>query len=106
MVVSGTVLSAALHLGAIPLLPTGDLQTLAATSAALSLSILPYTGYAVMPVFKTLKAFDKQASLSDTDEKEVDRLIRKWDTLHKVRFAMYGPAWAVSLATLIGVMSV
>lgn len=96
------MLSASLDLGAIPLLDSPDLKKLAATSAALSLSILPYTLYAVFPVINALKELDKRQSLDGVEEKEVERLIRRWDTLHKVRFGMYGPAWVVGLVTLLG----
>lgn len=103
--IGGTLLSAALHLGAIPLLPSPDLKKLTAASAAFSLSILPYTLYAVFPIINALKDLDKRPSLGETEEKEVERLIRKWDSLHKVRYGMYGPAWAVSVVTLLGAIS-
>ncbi|KAK9311848.1 hypothetical protein V1522DRAFT_437673 [Lipomyces starkeyi] len=103
-VVLGTFLTSALHLLALPLLPTRNLQVLSATSAVLSLSILPYTGLVIMPTIKSLKTLDKKGELTPAEEREVVRLIEKWDTQHKVRFGMYGPAWAAGLAAFVGVL--
>ncbi|KAJ8098065.1 hypothetical protein POJ06DRAFT_297156 [Lipomyces tetrasporus] len=104
-VVLGTFLTSALHLLAVPLLPTRNLQVLSATSAVLSLSILPYTGLVIFPTIKSLKALDKKGELTLAEEREVVILIKKWDTQHKVRFGMYGPAWAAGLAAFIGVLA-
>jgi hypothetical protein len=97
--------ASALHLLAIPLLPTENLKTLSATSAVLSLSILPYTGLVVLPTIKALKTLDQKVELTPAEEMEAVRLIEKWDTLHKVRFGMYGPAWAAGLAAFVGVLA-
>lgn len=93
-----------LHLGSIPLLPTSELQSLASVSAVLSLSILPYTGYMIMPINRRLKQLDQQATIAGPDEAEAERLIRKWDKLHKIRYVSFASAWAVSLITLVGVV--
>jgi hypothetical protein len=78
---------------------------LSATSAVLSLSIFPYTGLVVLPTIKSLKTLDERVELNPAEEKEVVRLIRKWDTQHKVRYGMYGPAWAAGLAVFVGVLA-
>ena len=102
----GTALTAALNLGAISLLPTPELKLLATASAILSISIIPYTMMAIQPTNKRLKQLDRQPELSKAGETEVDMLIRKWDTLHKVRYAGYGSAWATTLLALYGVAGV
>lgn len=103
MVVGGTALTAALNLGALPLLNSPELKTLVTASAILSVSIIPYTVLAIAPTNKRLKQLDRQSELSSAEENEVESLIRKWDTLHKVRYAGYGSAWATTLLALYGV---
>ncbi|KAI9732952.1 MAG: hypothetical protein M1818_007385 [Claussenomyces sp. TS43310] len=104
-VVRGTLLTAALHLLALPLLPTQNLKSLSATSAVLSLCIFPYTGVVIMPTIKSLKTLDEKDELTPAEERETVRLISKWDTQHKVRFAMYGLAWTAGLAAFVGVLA-
>lgn len=58
----------------------------------------------IFPTIKSLKQLDEKAELTPTEESEALRLIEKWDTLHKVRYGIYGPAWAVGLAAFIGVL--
>ena len=78
---------------------------MSATSAVLSLSVLPYTGVVILPTIKSLKTLDQKAELTPADERETARLIEKWDTLHKVRYGIYGPAWAAGLAAFVGVLA-
>jgi hypothetical protein len=78
---------------------------LSATSAVLSLSILPYTGLVVLPTINSLKTLDKKAELTPAEDKEAVRLIEKWDRQHKVRYGMYGPAWAAGLAAFVGALA-
>jgi hypothetical protein len=78
---------------------------LSVISAVLSFSILPYTGVVIMPTIKSLKTLDKKVELTPAEEREVVRLIEKWDTQHKVRFGMFGPAWAAGLAAFVGVLA-
>ncbi|KAH8816610.1 hypothetical protein F5884DRAFT_228439 [Xylogone sp. PMI_703] len=104
-IVEGTILTSALHLAAIPLLPTANLKALSATSAALSLSIFVYTPLVIVPTIKALKKLDEKKELTATEDAEAVRLIEKWDSLHKVRYAMYGLAWAAGLVTFIGVLA-
>lgn len=104
--VGGTFLTSALHLLALPLLPTQNLKILSATSALLSLSIFPYTGLVVLPTIKSLKTLDEKVELKPAEEKEVVRLIKRWDAQHKVRYGMYGPAWAAGLAAFVGVLAI
>jgi len=47
-------------------------------------------------------ALDKKGELTAEEDREVGRLIEKWDALHKVRYGMYGPAWAAGLAAFVG----
>jgi hypothetical protein len=79
---------------------------LSATSAVLSLSIFPYTGLVILPTIKSLKTLDEKVELTPAEEEEVVRLIKNWDAQHKVRYGMYGPAWAAGLAVFIGVLAI
>lgn len=104
-VVTGTILTSALHLLALPLLPERNLKILSASSAVFSLSIFPYTGLVILPTIESLKMLNKKAELTPSEEKEADRLIRRWDAQHKVRYGMFAPAWVAGLAAFVGLLA-
>ena len=74
---------------------------LAITSAVVSASVIGYTAVAIQPTNKRLKTLDAQEALTEAESKEADGLIAKWDGLHKVRFLLYGGAWATGLGALL-----
>jgi hypothetical protein len=67
--------------------------------------VIAYTGVAIQPTNKRLKALDAQEVLTEAEDKEAEGLIAKWDQLHKVRFLLYAGAWATGLRALIAVLA-
>ncbi|KAI3554433.1 hypothetical protein CABS03_07696 [Colletotrichum abscissum] len=97
-IIGGTGVTATLHLAAFALGESPVSRRLAVMSALCSICILPYTLVVIMPTNNSLIALDDKVALSELDRKKVGWLIEKWDRLHKIRFLMYGCAWALSLA--------
>lgn len=85
--------------------PSQYIAKLSFASAAVGLTIVPYTFGIIMPVNRELLGLAKSIdanTLADTDEaRRVDELITRWDTLHKVRFLAYAGAWLLSMAALV-----
>lgn len=79
-------------------------------AAISSFAALPYTGFVVKPVNDALlglKDLTDQRELSITEEKEVDRLIEKWNVRHLPRLPLLAVAWGSSLvAFAVGVYGV
>ncbi|OHE98147.1 hypothetical protein CORC01_06515 [Colletotrichum orchidophilum] len=97
-IIGGTCVTAALHLAAFALSDSPIPCRLSIMSALCSITVLPYTLMVIMPTNDRLIALDDKVALSELDRRKVGWLIEKWDRLHKVRFLMYGSAWALGLA--------
>ncbi|KAH8879497.1 hypothetical protein GQ53DRAFT_800194 [Thozetella sp. PMI_491] len=104
-VVSGTAITVGLHL-AVSFLQTSTLaRNLSLVSAGCSALVIPYTVAMVQSTNKSLITLDEKPEFSEAEEKQARQLIPKWDQLHKVRYLMYGGAWATGLAALINVLA-
>ena len=55
----------------------------------------------IQPTNKALKTLDDQQLLTEAEDKQAKELIDLWDRLHKVRYLLFGTAWATGLGALI-----
>jgi hypothetical protein len=76
-------------------------------SGIASLGIFPITAASqILKINSELCKYNREDSLSDVAKgsaqyKRVEELVKKWEGKHKLRFASYFTAWALSLSAVV-----
>ncbi|KAF2664359.1 DUF1772-domain-containing protein [Microthyrium microscopicum] len=104
-IVSGTILTAALHTFAAFTTSDKLVRNLSIASAISSISIIPWTVAAIMPTNTALLKLDEKTELTTQEEADSTKLIKDWDLKHKVRYVGYGLGWASGLAALLVIVN-
>ncbi|RSH92963.1 hypothetical protein EHS25_008411 [Saitozyma podzolica] len=105
--ISSSAVSAILGFTVAYLHPDPLTRRLLLISGIASLGIFPITAASqILKINSELCKYNREDSLSDVAKgsaqyKRVEELVKKWEGKHKLRFASYFTAWALSLSAVV-----
>lgn len=81
--------------------PIPTLRPALIAASAFQLAIVPYTMAAMMPTNNKLLKMTEEVGLVVPEEKEVNQLVHRWNSLHQVRIGLGTIAYLIGLCVLI-----